>query len=78
MELEAWKKWYLDFVLEKPVTFKTSGNRAGVGSTLPYGHKQRANNDNDELAVEVLIYRKNLIDFAGMKTFYFIVNLFEN
>jgi hypothetical protein len=68
IELESWKKWYLDLVLDKPVPYKAGGGgrRGGVGSSLTFGHKQRANNDDDELAVEVLVYRKNLIDFAGL------------
>ena len=64
-DLELWRKWYINLVLEKPRTYKrpikTYGDR-GADS----GSKSRQTADSDdELAIEVLSFRKNLNEFGG-------------
>ena len=58
LEFESWKKWYLSFVIEKPRAYKGA-------------KKQKQIIFDDDIAVEVLRYRKELTKFAGI--FYLIL-----
>lgn len=59
LDIESWKKWYISLVLDFPSSFN--------------GHKFRKSKDikkkvfefDDDIAVEVLTYRKNLYNFGG-------------
>jgi hypothetical protein len=55
LELESWKKWYFSIVLDIPPAYKGS-----VGK-----NKNKVYYD-DDIAVEVLNFRKNLKNFAGI------------
>lgn len=61
LELESWKKWYISFVIDIPAAYK--------GSKV-YFRKRTENNNkkinhDDDIALEVLSYRKSLTDFGG-------------
>jgi hypothetical protein len=53
LEIESWKKWYVDLVLEKPKPYTGGKNKQNV-------------EHNDEIAVEVYVYRKALRKFGGL------------
>ncbi|RNA29016.1 F-box only 21 [Brachionus plicatilis] len=56
-ELDAWKKWYLSFVLDKPGHFK--------GPKVFFKKSKHNEKDiEDDIAVEVLKFRKQLVNFA--------------
>lgn len=68
LELESWKKWYINMVVDNPVPFKTSTR----GQQPKKSHLSKRGDLNDDVALEVLQYRKNLIDFGGWKNLPFI------
>ena len=55
-ELNAWKKWYLSFFLDNP-------SYAKVVHRKP---KQDSSEQDNNVAAEVLTYRKSLTNFAGI------------
>ena len=78
LELESWKKWYLNLVLDMPAAYSGSifrKNKEAKKMDLEY---------DDDIAVEVLTYRKSLSNFAGISlkksTFYhgFVKNYLKN
>jgi hypothetical protein len=58
LELESWKKWYLSLVIDRPTSFngKRLFNRIAKTKKVEY---------DDDIAVEVLTYRKTLRNFGG-------------
>jgi hypothetical protein len=59
-ELESWKKWYVSFAVDIPVQFKGSSKF----KTNSNKNVKQVEYD-DDIAVEVLVYRKSLIHFGG-------------
>ena len=59
LELESWKKWYMSLVLDMPAAY--SGFRK---NKEPKQNKQLEY--DDDIAVEVLTYRKSLTNFGGI------------
>ena len=61
-KLEAWKKWYISFVIENPNAARPS--ESGKNKlNLQESDKKKLELD---VAIEVLNYRKQLIYFGGM------------
>ena len=54
LKIEPWRKWYINLVLDKPKAFKGKIKQPNENNE----------NHNDEIAVEVLVYRKDLKTFA--------------
>lgn len=55
MDLEAWKKWYINLVIDDARSFRET----------KYNNRKLQNVDyDDDIAIEVLTYRKSLVDFA--------------
>jgi hypothetical protein len=67
LELESWKKWYFSLVIDVPPSAIKA--KATTKKPNPQGKKELSRAErgdlDDEIAVEVLKYRKNLNDFAG-------------
>ena len=56
-ELDSWKKWYLSLAVDLPNAYRTSK------TTRPPKGKQEEEDEN--IAIEVLVHRKKYNYFAG-------------
>ncbi len=67
LEIDAWKKWYLDLVLEKPKPYTgAKQNKKTASSKGLETHNYVV--EEDEIALEVLVYRKKLTEFGGLNS----------
>jgi len=68
LNLEAWRKWYLQLVIDIPAPYSRFDRGVGKKTVIKGKKDERVNEINDLLqesvAIEVLNYRKNLIYYA--------------
>ncbi len=62
-KLEAWKKWYINFVIENPNAARPSESGK---NKLNLQESDKQNKPELDVAIEVLNYRKQLIYFGGI------------
>lgn len=68
LNVESWRKWYVDLVMDETRGRKRwqPGNRKEQDQKKQQANEQllKSVDYDDELALEVLAYRKNLVDFG--------------
>ncbi len=73
-ELESWKKWYFSFVVEKPREYNRMARNKGASSSQSrniLSNNMKKVQYDDDIAIEVLNYRKNQKNFGGNEKFKF-------